>query len=109
MVLPKRTFPLFVAAGDIRRAARGVTRGVSSPPEWLTAVAETLPRSSSAASLARGVSRGSPQGLHTRRGSLDADVHRLLTHEEEEEYQSKSLKAAAHRYQMAQLHYFVTR
>lgn len=38
-----------------------------------------------------------------RRGSLDADVHRLLTHEEEEEYQSKSLKAAAHRYRLTAL------
>ena len=79
-------------------APRGVTRGLSSPADWTTAVAATASRSSSTASppLSRGGSQGL-QGRHSRRGSLDADVHKLLTHEEEEEYLSKSLKAAAHR------------
>ena len=80
-------------------APRGVTRGLSSPADWTTAVAATASRSSSTASptLSRGGSQGGLQGRHSRRGSLDADVHKLLTHEEEEEYLSKSLKAAAHR------------
>ena len=80
-------------------APRGVTRGLSSPGDWMTAVPATVFRSSSASnpSLSRGGSRGAPQVMHSRRGSLDADVHMLLTHEEEEEYLSKSLKAAAHR------------
>ena len=81
-------------------APRGVTRGLSSPADWMSAVNASVSRSSSAASppRSRGGSRGAPaQGRHSRRGSLDADVHMLLTHEEEEEYLSKSLKAAAHR------------
>ncbi|KAL0044049.1 hypothetical protein WJX82_005848 [Trebouxia sp. C0006] len=88
-----------VSLGGVLTAPRGVTRGLSSPADWLTAAAADS-RSSSLASppLSRGGSRGGPQGLHVRRGSLDADVHMLLTHEEEEEYLSKSLKAAAHRY-----------
>ena len=36
--------------------------------------------------------------LRSQRGSLDADVHMLLNEAELEEYLSKSLKAAAHRY-----------
>lgn len=36
--------------------------------------------------------------LRSQRGSLDADVHMLLNDAELEEYLSKSLKAAAHRY-----------
>ena len=71
-------------------APRGVTRGLSSPAD-LTAAA-TAPH---LPPLLRGGSKG--QGRLARRGSLDADVHMLLTHEEEEEYLSKSLKAAAHR------------
>ena len=84
--------------GGVLTAPRGVTRGLSSPADWLTAAAAES-RSSSLASppLSRGGSRGGPQSLHVQRGSLDADVHMLLTHEEEEEYLSKSLKAAAHR------------
>ena len=80
-------------------APRGVTRGLSSPADWITAAAGTVSRSSSTASppLSRGGSKAGPPGLHSRRGSLDADVHMLLTHAEEEEYLSKSLKAAAHR------------
>lgn len=81
-------------------APRGVTRGLSSPADWMTAVTASVSRSSSEASppLSRGGSRGGPlQGRHSRCGSLDADVHMLLSHEEEEEYLSKSLKAAAHR------------
>ena len=77
-------------------APRGLTRGLSSPADWL---APASAASSPAASppVSRGGSNMGPQGLHCRRGSLDADVHMLLTHEEEEEYLSKSLKAAAHR------------
>ena len=87
--------------GGVLTAPRGVTRGLSSPADWLTAAA-AVSRSSSvtSTSLSRGGSRRGPQGLHVRRGSLDADVHVLLTHEEEEEYLSKSLKAAAHRYHL---------
>lgn len=96
----RRGITLILGAGDVT-ALRGMTRGATSGPDWLADVAEIVPRSSSAASLTRGGSRGGPHGSHTRRGSLDADVHRLLTHEEEEEYQSKSLKAAAHRYRVA--------
>ena len=36
--------------------------------------------------------------LRSQRGSLDADVHMLLNDAELEEYLGKSLKAAAHRY-----------
>ena len=81
-------------------APRGVTRGLSSPADWMAAVPATVSQSSSTSSppMSRGGSRGGPQVMHSRRGSLDADVHMLLTHEEEEEYLSKSLKAAAHRW-----------
>ncbi|DBA82936.1 TPA: hypothetical protein ACH3X1_006719 [Trebouxia sp. C0004] len=95
---PDDLFQRSVSLGCVLTAPRGVTRGLSSPADWLTAAA-AVSRSSSLAStsLSRGGSRRSPQGLHVRRGSLDADVHMLLSHEEEEEYLSKSLKAAAHR------------
>lgn len=76
-------------------APRGVTRGLSSPADWMAAVAGSP---SGSPPLSRGAPRGGPHGGHSRRGSLDADVHMLLTHEEEEEYLSKSLKAAAHRW-----------
>lgn len=78
-------------------APRGVTRGLSSPADWMTDVTASRTSSTASPPLFRGGSKAGAQGLHSRRGSLDADVHMLLTHEEEEEYLSKSLKAAAHR------------
>lgn len=78
-------------------APRGVTRGLSSPADWLASAAAFSSSPATSPPVSRGGSNMGPQRLLSRRGSLDADVHKLLTHEEEEEYLSKSLKAAAHR------------